>query len=236
MSSENATTDLTTAYSSAFTGGQMMVRGTMPMSLVELSRFANSGIDHADDIYRYAALEMTATVVEQRFESSMEMYWEGSSTNAIGTDLQHSLASAILRLLTFATQEYQHEVFVSGMDSYLSYVARRSVADFGSIAISPIRELIKDEEVDFEVRIELLKELGRIDNHRAISARLKVLYEGLYSYDVRIRDAAALGIESIDDLSLVDGRAIEEALESEVDDDLHSYLEYLLNEIRRSQD
>jgi hypothetical protein len=125
------------------------------------------------------------------------------------------------------------EVFFDGMESRLSFGLKHLLGVGGNATIQAIRSLIDSGSVNVEAVGEILRVFGDFDDRTTHLSRLSVLLECLRSRDSRIRDAASIGIASLDDPSAL--KEVEEAVEREPILDLRQDLQLILDQLRAGQ-
>lgn len=97
------------------------------------------------------------------------------------------------------------EIFHDGMDSEFSRRLRDAIARHSNAAIEMIETLLHDPKSNTEASEEALRVLGDIEDARTHAARLALLLRALESPDARIRDAASIGLATLDDPAAIDG-------------------------------
>lgn len=99
----------------------------------------------------------------------------------------------------------------------------------GELAIDALTGVVLSDRVNKELASEVLRELGRVKDPTSYRRRLWLLESGLFSNSARIRDAASLGLASLDDPHAIPylRKAIDEEQCDELRDDLKQVLEQL---------
>ena len=121
------------------------------------------------------------------------------------------------------------ELFEDGVESELSIGVGSAIEAFGSVAVYALREIVGLDSIDSEAKGEILRQIGRVSGNTASQSRLRVLYDGLYSSDPRLRDAALLGLESMSDPRSV--HALRYALSHEPIPDLRNDMQSLIDDL-----
>jgi hypothetical protein len=98
--------------------------------------------------------------------------------------------------LFFSAQE---EFFEDGMDSTFALRLIELVVACGIPVVKELERSIANPAINSETSEEALKAIGRINDPETYSARLSLLEYALASPEPRIRDAAGLGLASLDD-------------------------------------
>ena len=94
------------------------------------------------------------------------------------------------------------EVFEDGMDSRFSKRLRRIVLDYGADAVNALAKVL--DGANLGVAEEAIMQMGYIDDEATHPARLSLLESALKSPRVRIRDAASIGINAMDDPAAIE--------------------------------
>lgn len=109
------------------------------------------------------------------------------------------MESKVIPLFTQCIAEAIDEVFMDGMDSTLSLRVTSLVIKYDNAAVSALDHLLSADKVNAEISGEILRTLGSLDNGKSYFSRLRLLADQLKSSDPRIRDAASLGLASLDE-------------------------------------
>lgn len=130
------------------------------------------------------------------------------------------------RQLFFDARE---EWFEAGMDSPFSTGLERMVHLFGSVAVHEIGALISSDQTADHVAAEAARILGQIDQPLSREARRECLEKSLRSKSHHVRDAAGLGLDSMNDPLAVPAlsRAIEVETFPSLKADLQAVLQHL---------
>jgi HEAT repeat protein len=107
---------------------------------------------------------------------------------------QH-VAEKLAAILRAATEES----FEDGMESALSRGLEGVVRRNGRQAVVELIPRIICESVNQEVASEALRSLGRMTHPESLPSRRWLLERALFSSSARVRDAAGLGLASLDD-------------------------------------
>jgi HEAT repeat protein len=126
-------------------------------------------------------------------------------------------------------REGKEESFQYGMDSKFSANLQAIVEQYGDKAVLELGHILKARQADSEVVEEALLQLGMIDDSATQRTRLSILEESLKSDSVGRRDAAGLGIASMNDPSALPAlrRALKRETSSRLKHDLHLVVEQL---------
>lgn len=91
------------------------------------------------------------------------------------------------------------EVFMDGMDSVFSKRITTLLIQHGDTGVSALARVLKAGDVDAETSGEILRIIGSLNESKSHYSRLWLLLDQLKSSDPRTRDAATLGLASLDD-------------------------------------
>jgi hypothetical protein len=144
----------------------------------------------------------------------------------VGPQTEEVIKRHLERILELSADE----VFFDGMESRLSFGLKHLLAVGGNSGIQAIRFQMDSGSVNAEAVGEILRVLGDFDDRRTQCSRLSLLLDCLKSPDSRIRDAASIGIASLDDPSaLLD---VEDAAEKEPFEELRKDLQLVVDQLR----
>jgi hypothetical protein len=132
---------------------------------------------------------------------------------------------AIQRILDLAGDE----IFEDGIETEFSRALGAFVKNHGNQALDAITHLIISENINEDILSEALRWLGRIDHAQSHKRRLWLLERCLQHSSARVRDAASLGLASLDDAHAIPylKQAIELERVLELREDLKQVLEQL---------
>ena len=161
-------------------------------------------------------------------EPDQERLVSGRSTAVEDSSLllQRRLAYYFDRLV----QEATDEVFYDGMESTFSRGLSHAVQAYGYTAVNAIDKLLSQDRTNAEAAGEILRQVGSIEDPRTHYSRLAMLTNWLQSPDPRIRDAASLGLASLDDPLAID--SVRRALNEESSHQLQKNLRLVLNQLQ----
>ena len=95
------------------------------------------------------------------------------------------------------------EVFESGMSSRFSKELHRIILEYGVVAIEQLCDMILSGNASMDVADEALRQLGCIDDAKTHDARLLLLEIALKSDNLSIRNAAAVGMDYLEDPKVI---------------------------------
>jgi hypothetical protein len=113
--------------------------------------------------------------------------------------VKENYSQAIERELSALFTAAQDEIFENGMESNLSRGLTTLLQKYGTTAISAIARPILTDQINPETASETLRWLGNIDDQASQHIRLLLLERALSSSSSWMRDAAMLGLASMDD-------------------------------------
>ena len=106
----------------------------------------------------------------------------------------------------------------------------RIVRDHGVAAVRALERIISAVDVNAEVAEEALRQVGHMDDKRTHRRRLSLLERALESPNARIRDAASIGIEAMDDPAAIE--SLQRAIESELHEQLRQNFKDVLAQLQ----
>lgn len=126
-----------------------------------------------------------------------------------------------------------NEVFEDGMTSRFSDELRRIVREHGITAVKQIGAAIRAEDTSVKVAEEALRQVGYTNDEKTHNVRLSLLKISLESHNIRIRDAASIGVEAMEDPAAIP--ALKRAIENEQAGWLRQYQEDVMNQLLKTQ-
>lgn len=123
------------------------------------------------------------------------------------TDIEPSSADVeekILHYIQKIANDSVDEVFIDGMESDFSRRLTVTLESYGKPAVGALERLIELDSSNVELVGEILRQVGEIEDLNTHQERLTLLTRNLDAPDPRIRDAAALGLASLDDPKAID--------------------------------
>lgn len=148
----------------------------------------------------------------------------------------HEADKPVLRKETLADElrelfrSANDEVFEDGMTSRFSDALHRIIREHGVEAIGMIGTAIRAADTPVKVAGEALRQVGYAGDKKTHSARLSLLESSLESPDVRIRDAASIGIEAMEDPAAIP--ALKRAIENESAGWLRRYQKDVMSQLK----
>lgn len=117
----------------------------------------------------------------------------------------------------------------NGMESPFSRGLVTLLLKYRKLAVSAVGRLVNDSRVSDEVSWEALRWMGRIEDPVTYYDRLQLLEQSLDCPRIRLRDAAALGLASMNDPRAIGSlqRAVERETYAELRDDMSKVLAQL---------
>ena len=132
-------------------------------------------------------------------ESSPPLASPSSTRIAIEKEIQ--LESRLVLEFGLYVRQAQKETFADGTDSIFAERVHESVRKHGATAVAAWERTLRNTNNAFETGEELLRQLGNLVHTPYHRARLRTLTDFITYPDPRIRDAAGLGLSSLDDPS-----------------------------------
>ena len=164
------------------------------------------------------------------FVSYMEPTAEGSTGIINNTpQAEEVIRDHLERLVALSADE----VFLDGMESRLSFRLKHLLGVGGNATIRVIRSLLDSERLNVEEVGEVLRVLGDFEDLTTHRSRLSLLVDCLCFRDSRIRDAASIGIASLDDPSALP--EVETAAKEEWLPELKEDLQLVVDQLRAGQ-
>jgi|APSaa5957512622_1039677.scaffolds.fasta_scaffold60047_2 hypothetical protein len=166
------------------------------------------------------------TVVKQQAHGSIIWTEAPSSTDSVDTiELMKHIELIFFRAAS--------EEFETGMDSNFSQDLGDVIYEFKNIALATIAYIIRDGKSDISVISEALRTLGDLEEPITHRNRLKLLELALTSDSSYVRDAASLGIASMDNPEAIS--KIKQAIEIEKNRELKKDLLLVLTQLEETK-
>lgn len=131
-------------------------------------------------------------------------------TDRFVLDVEEGLVDRRLRKLFHDACD---ETFEDGMASAFSASLIHMVQVYGVAAVRTLEKMVREDGTNVEVVEELLRQMGHMDDSKTSRQRLSLLENALTSPNPRIRDAALIGIEAMDDPAAI--KSLQRAIASE---------------------
>lgn len=139
---------------------------------------------------------------------------EPISATSIAAIVAEKDPDTVLARLESAFRNSSEERFEVGMESTLSKAIQSAVLESGEEAVNSIGEIIRSEISSLPSRLEALRWIGLVEHSATKDCRANILCKFLKDPEVRIRDAALIGIS---DLNHADALPpLKDAFENEV--------------------
>lgn len=126
-----------------------------------------------------------------------------------------------------------NEVFEDGMSNEFSANLHLIIRNHGAAAVKALEHLVHKNDANIEAAEEALRQMGRIDHKSTHRHRLSLLKRALESRNSRIRDAASIGIEALEDPSAI--RSLQRAIEKEQSEQLRQNFRDVLEQLQDSR-
>lgn len=155
---------------------------------------------------------------------------EGSTSMADELALECALDGSFESLFDRA----MGETFFDGGDSQFNQDIAMAIEVYGDVAVRSFHKALTSHADEAEVIEEALRSIGLIEDVRTHHSRLAILVSELHSENPRTRDAASVGIASMDDPAAIP--SIEQALQNEQSELLKASFQSALRQLRETND
>jgi len=91
------------------------------------------------------------------------------------------------------------ELFEGGMESNLSKVIESAILELGEEAVKSVDEIIRSEISNLPTKIEALRWIGLVEHSASRDFRTSILCKYLKDPEIRIRDAALIGLSDLNE-------------------------------------
>jgi hypothetical protein len=125
------------------------------------------------------------------------------------------------------------ELFEDGIETEFSRAVAAFIAQHGTKAVDALTKLILSGKADSSISAEALLWIARIEHPRSYLERLWLLERSLVNPVPQVRDAAALGLGSLDDPRAI--KYVQQAIDLEKCVELREGLEHLLAQLRATK-
>jgi hypothetical protein len=167
------------------------------------------------------------------FGTFMLTAWDPSVSYALtSTDPDEFRESEIRRAETTLIAMFagaRDEIFDLGMDSRFSTELTKLVELMPYAAIEALDRVLKTPGWDVEVTTEALRQIGLIEQSGTKKLRLRLLFKYLSHHSIRVRDAACLGIDALEDRSAIP--ELRSALQSESSDSIKETISQVIKQL-----
>jgi len=130
----------------------------------------------------------------------------------------------------FIFQRGVEERFEDGMESQFAKDLESLVKTIGSYSTKVLASLMEEGSTSPAVLAETMRWIGRAEELLPISSRLSLLEKALSSNFAIVRDSAALGLASMDDIAAIP--SLERAISSEPMSELKADMQQVLEQLR----
>lgn len=155
---------------------------------------------------------------------------KSSHEEAASATVERARPKEIHENLHTLLSEARDELFEDGMETNFSKALISLIQCYGNDAVEVLTEFVVSEQVNPEVASEALRWIGRVEDLSTQQSRLWLLGRSLFSASSRVRDAAVLGLASLNDPEAV--LVLEAAIRREHIDELRQDMEQVLNQFR----
>ena len=161
---------------------------------------SESKLLHLSNYMRYVSHRLLPAGTELEMPNQRSVWLSPNETMVVGLELNQE--GILFHMLNKLFRDSRDETFEDGMDSTFSDSLNRIVLYWGKPAIQALGRVVR-MNTDGEVVEEALRQIGRMKDIKTHYYRLALLKLELASPDPRIRDAALIGIEAMDDPAAV---------------------------------
>ena len=162
---------------------------------------------------------------------SSDDQWEVESLRV--TAFEPALEESIYDILHRLFLDAGDEIFEDGMNTNFSTNLRRIIQDNGAAAINALERLVWKDGANVEVVEEALRQIGHMDHKSTHRSRLSLLKRALGSRNPRVRDAASIGIEAMEDPDAIE--CLQSAIKKEQSELLRRNLIDVLEQLQDSR-
>ena len=148
--------------------------------------------------------------------------------NIMSADMIDALSVKIVNLFSDA----KRETFENGMDSMFAIKLQRIILYYGNVSVIALKYALSSEKADIEIIEESLIQVGNMTDDATHDRRLEFLAHMLKSPHVRVRYAAMVGLESLDDPIVIPD--IRDAIASEKSKMLKTNLKLTLKQLKET--
>lgn len=147
--------------------------------------------------FNYSDLALTNIILRQPnvWFRATTAQGESETRTVLNDQILQEIFDEVNKLASIASDD----VFEDGMESECSRGLISLVGRYGSAAVRTLATLIINERLSVEFASMALKQLGHIQDDTTYYDRIWLLEKALLSRSPRIRDAALLGLASLDD-------------------------------------
>ncbi len=167
-----------------------------------------------------------------------DLFWgsmlsQRSLTRSLETSTALSLKDPTVRdELAELFNRAMDEAFEDDTESAFARGLRSIILTHGESAMDALKKIVLSRSVNEGVAAESFEVLGRMNDSMTLISRLWILESGLFSSSARIRDAAGLGLASLDDPHAIP--YVQKAIDEEQCDELRKDLEQVLEQLQET--
>lgn len=194
-----------------------------PLKLQAWSKYYNTTIQNSE--MKYSTMKFL--IVDAMTELAHVLNYRTNSPSSTGLASDKEMPTDMLRELF---RNANDEVFEDGMTSRFSDALHRIVQEHGVEAVKQLGVAIRAADTPIRVAEETLRQVGYMNDRKTHSIRRSLLERSLESPNMRIRDAASIGIEAMEDPAAIP--ALKRAIENEPIGWLRQYLEDVTNQLK----
>ena len=124
----------------------------------------------------------------------------------------------------------EDEIFADGMNSVFGQKLEHIILHYGNASIGALEQALQSSHCNVEIAEEALRLVGNMMDAKTHDRRLEFLEHELKSTNIRIRNAASIGLEALDDIRAIPG--IQKAINCEKSQRLKTNLEMVLKQLQ----
>jgi hypothetical protein len=174
-----------------------------------------------------------ARVVASRLASNSETSVASEAAPSESSTGRGSVPQSIERELQKIFTEGRYEVFEDGMDSDFGRRLETMIRAHGNSALLEINALLRSAVAPKSVAAECLRILGRLKDRNTHAFRRWILADLLSAKSILVRDAAVVGLSSLDDPAVLSSLCL--ALQNESSAELRSDLNQLREQLENPE-
>ena len=159
------------------------------------------------------------------------VFWTINDTKYVKSS--QNLEDALVNRLNKMFDDARDEVFEDGMNNAFSDNVNRIVKIHGRATIHALKRAIHTDNANIEVIEEALKQVGNIEDMTTHDSRLNLLKGELTSHHPRIRNAASMGIEAMDDAKAIED--LQNAINNERHEQVRKNFQTVLAQLQGTQ-
>ena len=126
----------------------------------------------------------------------------------------------------------EDETFADGMNSVFGQKLERIILHYGNASIGALEQALQSSRCNVEIVEEALRLVGNMMDAKTHDRRLEFLEHELKSVNIRIRNAASIGLEALDAVRVIPD--IQKAINCEKNQMLKTNLKMVLKQLQNN--